>query len=263
MKALIICYHCVKDQANSCLRPTRTADFERQMRYLSRAYNPMSLECMARHIEGGMDLPSGAIAVTFDDGYRDNYENAYPILKKYDIPATIFLTTDFIGTGQIPAWEKGYYVAKEPLMLDWKQVREMSEDGIAFGSHTVTHPFLTRIPRGRAAEEMCVSKDIIEQKLGKHVTAFAYPSGDFDATVKEMAKEAGYTAAVSIIAGHNDLHDDVHALKRNLIQLQSVCHKFFPMAFTGEIRGTVGRMRAFYYKVRGVQVPNIGQLSLE
>jgi peptidoglycan/xylan/chitin deacetylase (PgdA/CDA1 family) len=92
MKALIICYHCIKDKGNPNLRPAKVADFEKQMQYLSKVYNPISLDKMAQHIQDGTSLPAKAIAITFDDGYRDNYENAYPILRKYNIPATFFLT---------------------------------------------------------------------------------------------------------------------------------------------------------------------------
>ncbi|MFC1633559.1 polysaccharide deacetylase family protein [Planctomycetota bacterium] len=205
---------------------------------------------MAQHIQNGTSLPSKAIAVTLDDGYRDNYENAYPVLKEYNIPATVFLTTGFIGTGKIPRWEKGHYTDEKTLMLSWKQVREMSDSGISFGSHTLTHPFLARIPRMQVEKEIHLSKDIIEQQIGKSVTTFAYPSGNFNFDVKAIVKEAGYSAAVSTIAGYNSAHDDVHALKRNVIQLQSVCHRLFPFSFLAEITGVVGHVRAFYYKMR-------------
>ena len=249
-KALIICYHCVKDEAFPHLRPAKVADFENQMRYLSKKYNPISLERMAQHIQNEMSLPSKAVAVTFDDGYQDNYENAYPILKKYHIPATFFLTTSFIGTGEIPRWDKEFYTADKALMLSWEQVREMSDSDISFGSHTLTHPFLTRIPRKQAQREIRLSRDIIEQKIGKPVTTFAYPSGNFDSEIKEIVKAAGYTAAVSTIPGYNTLHDDVHVLKRNVIQLRSVCHKLFPLSFFAEITGLLGHARFYYHRIK-------------
>ncbi|MBN2312744.1 MAG: polysaccharide deacetylase family protein [Sedimentisphaerales bacterium] len=205
---------------------------------------------MAQHIHNGTPLPSKAIAVTFDDGYRDNYENAYPVLEKYHIPATVFLTTDFIGTGEIPRWEKGHYTDEKTLMLSWRQVREMSDTGISFGSHTLTHPFLARIPRKQVEKETRLSKEIIEQKIGKSVTTFAYPSGNYNSDIKAIVKKAGYSAAVSTVSGYNFVHDDVHALKRNVIQLQSVCHKLFPLSFIAEITGVIGHIRALYYKIR-------------
>jgi len=251
MKARIIFYHCVKDEANSYLRPTKIADFEHQMRYLSKTHSPISLERVAQHVRNGTSLPSKAVAVTFDDGYQDNYENAYPILKKYNIPAMVFLATGFIGTGEIPAWEKGRYTGEKALMLSWRQVREMSEGGISFGSHTLTHPFLTRIPRRQVEKEIRLSKDMIEQQTGRPVTTFAYPSGDFNSDTKGMVSEAGYSAAVSTMPGHNSAHDDVYALKRNVIQLQSVCHRLFPLSYLAEVTGLVEHVRAFSHRVRG------------
>ena len=250
MKALIICYHCIKDEGNPNLRPAKVADFDKQMQYLSKVYNPISLDQMAQHIQNGTSLPSKAVAVTFDDGYRDNYENAYPILRKYNIPATFFLTTGFIGTGQIPKWDKAYHTNENTLMLSWEQVLKMSGNGIAFGSHTLTHPFLTRIPLKQAQKEICMSKDIIEQKIGTPITTFSYPSGNFDSNIKQIVKEAGYSAAVSTIPGYNSMHVDVHALKRNVIQLQSVYHRLFPLSFLAEMTGVLGHLRAFYHRMK-------------
>jgi peptidoglycan/xylan/chitin deacetylase (PgdA/CDA1 family) len=252
MKALIICYHCVKDEANSYLRPTKVADFENQMQYLSKVYNPVSLESLAQRLQNGKSLPPKPIAVTFDDGYQDNYENAYPILKKYAVPATIFLTTGFIGTGEIPPWDRGFYTAKKALMLSWERARQMSHNGISFGSHTLTHPFLTKISARQAQEEIRLSKDIIEQQIGRPVTVFSYPSGDFDSRIKGFVKEAGYSAAVSTIPGYNSLRGDVYALKRNVIQLQSVFHRLFPLSFLTEMTGIVGHVRDFYHGIRGL-----------
>jgi peptidoglycan/xylan/chitin deacetylase (PgdA/CDA1 family) len=171
-------------------------------------------------------------------------------MKKYTLPATFFLTTSFIGTGKIPGWDQGYYKAENTLMLSWEQVRQMSGDGFSFGSHTLTHPFLTRIPRKQAQKEIYLSKDIIEQRTGIPVTTFSYPSGKFDSDIKEMVKEAGYSAAVSTIPGYNRAHSDVHTLKRNVIQLQSVCHRLFPLSFVAEMTGSLGHLRAFYHKIK-------------
>jgi peptidoglycan/xylan/chitin deacetylase (PgdA/CDA1 family) len=126
----------------------------------------------------------------------------------------------------------------------------MSDNGISFGSHTLTHPFLTRIPYKHAQREIRLSKDIIEQKIGKPVTTFAYPSGNFDSEIKRIVKDAGYSAAVSTIPGHNSMHDDVYVLKRNVIQLQSVCHKLFPLSFLAEMTGALGHVRAFYHRMK-------------
>lgn len=308
-KSLIICYHRISDDNNSYLRPTNVADFANQMQYLSKVYKPVSLEEIVQHIKNGTPLPSKSIAITFDDGYRDIYENAYPILRKYGIPATIFLTTGYVGTAEIPLWDKAFYApskakkrtpvpgildaehseppdrktmhmpaqmrnqldekdrsyavvdqpdarihnhAEKSLMLSWEEVREMSDNGILFGSHTLTHPFLTKISRKQVQKEIYISKQIIEQQIGKSVTTFAYPGGDFDPDIEEIVKEAGYSAAVSTVPGYNSVCDDVYALRRNIIQLQSVFHKFFPLSFIVEVTGVVGHVRRIYHEMRGL-----------
>ena len=252
IKALIVFYHCVRDEADSGLRPTKVADFARQMRYLSQTYTPIPLQQMVQSIQDGTPLPPRAITVTFDDGYLDNYENAYPVLQEYRIPATVFLATDFIGTDVIPPWDRARYTGKKTLMLSWKQVREMSDGGISFGSHTLTHPLLTRIPRRQAQKEIRLSREIIEQQAGQAVTSFAYPSGDFNSDIKRIVQDAGYSAAVSTVPGSNRVHDDVHALKRNVIQLQSVCHRLFPLSYVAEITGVAERGRRGYHRIRRI-----------
>lgn len=305
---LIICYHSINADNYSSFRPTNVKDFEKQIQYLSKVYHPTSLEKIVRYIQDGTlpDLPSGSIAITFDDGYRDNYENAYPILKKYGIPATIFLTTGYIGTGEIPWWIQVYRIlrqAKKPtlmptrlgdrktnapldqksiqafihtlkqfdekernraiadfaadldvdndteknVMLSWEEVREMSENGISFGSHTLTHPLLTRLPSKQAQKEIHLSKEIIEQQVRKPVITFAYPSGNFDAHIERMVKDAGYSAAVSTIPGYNRSKTNIYALKRNTIFLSNRL-KFFPV-FMAEVTGVLAYLRKSYQRM--------------
>ncbi len=250
MKSLIICYHRINNSKDSYLRPTKVSDFERQMRYISELFNPVPLEQVMMHFRNKTPLRPRSIAVTFDDGYCDNYENAFPILKRYGIPATIFLTTSYIGNGEIPRWDKGHYDDEKTLMLSWKQVREMNDNGISFGSHTLTHPFLTRISQHQAEEEIRLSKEIIEQQTARPVTSLAYPSGDFSPEIEAIAEESGYLSAVTTLPGYNNTGDDVYALKRNIIQLKSVCHKLFPFSFLGEITGVVDHLRTKYHHIR-------------
>jgi peptidoglycan/xylan/chitin deacetylase (PgdA/CDA1 family) len=295
----------------------KVENFERQMQYLSKAYQPISLEQVVQHIQASIPLPPRSISVTFDDGYADNYENAYPVLKKYGIPAAIFLTTGYIGSGEIPCWDKVYRIlsqAKEGtlvfsnpsaslgtrlkeiklnapfnqraidivvrminrlpekernrviedfanqlslpvdnflgknLMLSWEEVREMSVHGISFGAHSLTHPMLTSIPSEQARREIYLSKKIIEEQIGKSVTLFAYPRGDFNGHIQQMVKEAGYSAAVSTTPGYNSLKSDIYALKRNDIRLSSKFN-FFPV-YRAEITGALGHLIRFYDRVR-------------
>jgi peptidoglycan/xylan/chitin deacetylase (PgdA/CDA1 family) len=313
-KVLILCYHRVNDDNHSYLRPAKVEDFERQMQYLSRVYNPVSLEQIVQHLQDGTPLLPKSIAITFDDGYRDNYENAYPILKRYSIPATIFLTTSYIGTGKIPWWDKVYYLLSQvkngafassvlggtalntsfgkksidrvvrminrlddegrnrtiadfasqldltddnppnssknhkDLMLAWEEVREMSDNGISFGGHTLTHPLLTYIPPQQAEREIYLSKKIIEEQIAKPVITFSYPVGNFDASIERMVKDAGYSAAVSMTPGYNRSDTNIYALKRTPTRFSSK-FKFFPV-FMAEVTGLLGYIIKSYDRIR-------------
>ena len=102
-------------------------------------------------------------------------------------------------------------------MLTWDHVRIMHENDISFGSHTVTHPILSRVPISRARTELCISKRVIEEKLGCPVKTFAYPNGkeeDFNETTKLLLKEAGYICALTTIFGTNECNQDLFALRR-------------------------------------------------
>ncbi|MDD5691551.1 MAG: polysaccharide deacetylase family protein, partial [Candidatus Omnitrophica bacterium] len=146
------------------------------------------------------------VVITFDDGYKDNFEYAYPVLKRLGFAATIFIITDFMGKGSD---EEG----KE--FLGWDEVVAMSKNKISFGSHTKTHFYLGAIKDEEAAfEEIAGSKKAIEQKIGIPVDYFCYPGGGFNEKIKESVARAGYKGACSTNRGFADFNSDVYELKR-------------------------------------------------
>ncbi len=176
-------------------------EFEWQMRYLvDNGYQVIGLTELAQAISNNISLPPRTIVLTFDDGYFDFYQNAYPVLKRYDLKATSFVITDFVG-------RKGY--------LTWGAIQEMVASGlVTFGSHTLDHPDLARISVALAAREIKESKRLLEDHLGTHVTLFAYPAGQYNLAVMKLVEETGYVAAVSTRYGNTHTRDDLFRLKR-------------------------------------------------
>lgn len=201
----VIMYHSVTPQASWENRIEVTVKaFERQMRFLKdHNYNVVSLETACDLIKNKNKIPARTVAITFDDGYKDNYIYAFPILKKYNFPATIFVIINEIGR---PAGDR----------LSWGEIKSMQDSGIiTIGSHTFNHPILTEVDSGQQLKnEVFDSKKILEEKLGKKITIFSYPSGRFNALVRQLVIDAGYQMAVVTNPGKKYPSDDIFALKR-------------------------------------------------
>ncbi len=185
--------------------------FDEHMAYLARHCRVIGLaEAVAELRAGGPSRP--AVVVTFDDGYRDNLAHALPVLRRYRIPATIFVTTDFCDQHRRhPRYGDG----DGRLHLDWQEVRELARDPlIAIGSHTLTHPYLPRTLESQAREEIIASRDRIARETGSPVDFFCYPSGDFGMREVALANEAGYSAAVTVAPGVNGVGAGLYLLRR-------------------------------------------------
>ena len=199
VKVLVLNYHMVNPMVISlAIDPT---DFEWQMKYLvDHGYHTISTDELYDFMEGKGALPDRPVLITFDDGYVDNYTNAYPILKKYNLKATIFIVTGFVSS------RKGY--------LTWDQLREMEQHGIMAQSHTVTHARLPELPDERIREELVESKRTAEAELGHPIDFIAYPTGVHDLHIVSIAKEAGYRGGFTVKYGNVDRSSNVYALER-------------------------------------------------
>ncbi len=296
----VLTYHRISDEAD-LQDPLKVsvATFEKQIRYLKNHYEIISGDQLVEMIINNMPFPPKSCLITFDDGWRDNYTNAFKILKKYDVPAVIFICTDYIDTDKIfwyseltnilmdipehvninsisaalHDWPK-YIINKikhvlksspknrrisinaliESLkefeeekirhlnhtlekifiehhrnvslprqMLSWAEVQEMSRDNIHIGSHTKAHSILTQISEEKATAELLESKNCIGYKLRRNIHLLAYPNGNYNIRIVNIAKDTGYCAAFTTIAGVNHSSSIEHCFhfKRKHVQEQS------------------------------------------
>lgn len=196
----ILMYHNITGHDTSSKLSVSPDSFERQIRFIARHYNSVTVLQLAEMVKSKSRLPKATIAVTFDDGYENNYTNAFPILKKYNVKATIFLIVDKIA---------------RPGYLNLAQIKEMNESGlIDFGSHTISHANLTEIQDNDAWQEIYYSKTKLENMLGWEIKVFSYPGGGFNHKIKEMVKKAGYICAVATAPGEKFPNDNIYSLKR-------------------------------------------------
>ncbi len=197
----VLNYHQINDSAHNALTVT-TTQFEAQMKYLAKnGYHTITPSELADALENNAALPEKPVLITFDDGYLDNYNNAFPILKRYNMKATIFLITD--------------YVSVYPNYLTWDKALEMQENQIDLESHTLSHVELSKT--GSATEtlhQLTDSKKAIEWHLKKKVDFLAYPCGSYDDETIALVKDAGYRAAFTVQYGANKPGAQMYALDR-------------------------------------------------
>jgi peptidoglycan/xylan/chitin deacetylase (PgdA/CDA1 family) len=191
----ILLYHAVCDDRefpSDSRTNIRPGLFERQLDYIGRNFVCKSLGELPTEKSSSGKHP---LAVTFDDGYADTYEVAYPLLMKYRVPVTFFLTVSQLDRDWL--FPGGPYRG-----LDRAQIKKMGENQLVdFGSHGFTHRILTKIPPEELEKEIKGSKAILEAELGRPVSFFSYPHGSYSDQIKKMVREAGYQAAFSVISG--------------------------------------------------------------
>ena len=185
--------------------------FDEQMNYLRReGYTTISLDNFVAFQNGTQSLPPKPIILTFDDGFASNYLYAFPILKKYGMKATVFVTVD-------PNCQNFRKYAKVDRCLTHAEIKEMSGQGISIESHGVTHRYLSALSTDVARWELEESKRYLETLLGKAVKYIAIPSGAYSRAVKRLVRESGYEGAFCMLKGTNSGISDRFALRRLVI----------------------------------------------
>jgi peptidoglycan/xylan/chitin deacetylase (PgdA/CDA1 family) len=155
-------------------------------------------------------FPDHSLVITFDDGYQSVYEKAFPILERYGMSATVFLT---VGAKEMAKPSDRLISLNGLPMLSWNEIHKMNQCGITFGAHTLTHPDLTRLPQEQIKTEICDSKAVIENTLSTPVSCFAYPFGHYNDRVLEITRRY-FTCACSDKLGFITAESDPYALRR-------------------------------------------------
>ncbi len=218
----ILMYHSISSDIEDNVHPyyrvnTSPKIFEKHMEFLyANNYSVIPLEMVPKLINKSFDEPSNQvkkyIVVTFDDGFKDFYTQAFPILNKYGFTATVFLATGFMG-GRSQKF-------KNKEFMKWHEVRSLSEEGISFGSHTVTHPQLKSLDRERVKIEIRTSKEDIEEQIGKPIKMFSYPykfpeeDKGFMKFLRDTLVENQYEVGVSTRLGTTSSNDLQFFMKR-------------------------------------------------
>jgi len=213
----VLMYHSISDADESAVAPyyrlcTPPALFERHLQIIrEKGYGILGLAEAVEQLHNGT-LTGGNVVITFDDGLLDTYENAFPLLLRHGAPATVFLPVNFITDRTMRLRGQEH--------LTWQNVIEMAQNGMAFGSHTLTHRNLRILPRAVLANEIARSKVIIEDHLGITVQSFSYPFA-FPETekrlilfIRQCLEHNKYTCGVTTMIGTASASQDRFFLHR-------------------------------------------------
>lgn len=197
----VICYHAVTDdqsKKNSIVIPKDK--FKEQLKTIKDyGYITLTMSELNAYLFEDKPIPEKSVVITFDDGYRDNYVNAFPILKELNMKASIFVI--------------GSYVNKD-LYLTGDEIKEMSDYGIDIESHTFSHKGLPTMSYDEQLKELKKSKEVIEKLTQKKVISIAYPEGKYNENTKKAVSNAGYSMGFTIERGYADRNDNCAKINR-------------------------------------------------
>lgn len=203
-KTPILMYHYIENPTASTTLPglyVRPEIFENQLCEIKKlGYRTVFVSEVAASLHQKKSAPAKTVSLSFDDGYKDFYTKVFPLLKKYQMKATVYVIVN--------ALDKPGYLTKA-------QVKELANSGLVeIGSHTFNHLDLRTLPTKKAIYEIKLSKAVLEKMIGRAVLTFCYPAGSHTDQDLRIVSEAGYTGAVSTIAGAKNSPGDIYLLKR-------------------------------------------------
>lgn len=198
--ATVIALHRVGDSRYPSTNLT-TEQFKAQLAWLhDNGYHVWSLEAIVDALKTHKPIPPKTVGISFDDAYASVYENAWPILKQYDYPFTIFVATDTVG---------------RPFMMSWAQLASLARSGVTIGNHSHMHPSLPELPNDEAVKkDIQDSQAIIIKRLGVSPRLFAYPYGEYTVAIRDDVEALGFDAAFSQTSGVISLASSLYSLPR-------------------------------------------------
>jgi peptidoglycan/xylan/chitin deacetylase (PgdA/CDA1 family) len=209
----ILMYHRVDDTGSEALARYRItpARFQAHLRHLrDEGYRTATFDEVGEAMRLRRPLPGRRVMLTFDDGCADFLTHAWPLLRESGLDATLFVVTDRVGGTN--EWDAGYGESVE--LLGWDALRGLADAGVAIGSHTATHPYLTALTNTEIVQEAARSRAAILRELGVEPVALAYPYGDVDPAVRHLVGGSGYGYAVTTVGRHATLTDNRLSLPR-------------------------------------------------
>ena len=212
----VLMYHRVGDASNAweARYAISAANFAAHMQAIaSNGYRAVTSDDLIAWLGGGPALPTGAIAITFDDGFRGVRDHAMPVLERLGWPFTVFLVSDLIGADD--AWTRDSNPAgRAHPLLNADEIRDMQLRGASFHSHTRTHASLPTLDDHQLADQLRGSREALASLLGHAVRYLAYPFGHLDERVEAATRAAGYRAAFSTQPGFNRQDVNPYRIRR-------------------------------------------------
>jgi len=213
----VLMYHRVRDDLPPGPLIIGVKAFREQMKYLKRHCHVISIKHMCAYYADGLPIPGSRrpqVVITFDDGYRDTYTHAFPVLKEFGLEAAVFLATDFIGTDRKMAT---YSHLTGTDMLSWQEAGAMQATGhITFAAHTASHPHLPQLDYAQQKKEIASSIKAVEEHLSEKtaLSIFCYPYGQYNQDSLDLMRELGIKIALTVRDGFNTGKENPHEIKR-------------------------------------------------
>lgn len=216
-KAIVVLFHRVDDDLDNNPISVTTNTFNLFCEFFKKYFHVISLGTLLEKLKLGEDI-GGHLVITFDDGYKDNHDFVMKELKKKNLPACFFITTESIGSSYIPVWDAECSI--ETKWMNWKDVQSLHEEGFEIGAHTLNHVDLGIVKGDNAMREILGSKERLEIELKTKIKYFSYPFGGVNQITeenREIVRNLNFVCCPSACKGTVSPYTDPFYMKRTPI----------------------------------------------